>query len=111
MWIIRIMAGRKCAPSARYFQALHGGKIVWTVKDDWSDGKISDHFMNLVHGEITDLSGHKLKFYSGGKIDFGNGKYTIVQIADRYEDFGINGLKDLLDADKEWHRKIKKGEI
>ena len=111
MWLIRLMAEKKCAPASRYYHHLHGGKIVWTVKDDWSNGKISDHFMNLVHGNITDLVGHQVEYYSGQKISFGRGVYTIVQVADKWEDFEINGLKDLLTADKKWHQKIKRGEL
>ena len=111
MWLIKIMAERKCAPAARLFQHLYGGKLVWTVKNDWSDGMISDHFMNLVHGEITDLFGHSVVYYSSNKISFGRGVYTIVQVANDWKEFDINGLKDLLDADKKWHKKIKEGKL
>ena len=108
-WIaIFIMKSRKCAPAARWLQYKKGGKIVYTVKHDWSDGKISDHFMNLINSEIIDLNGNHARLVNGQTVDFGDGQYRIVQIADNWSEFKINGLVDLKNKDRYIHSLILK---
>ena len=40
-WVgIYLMKNRKCAPAARWLQHKKGGKILYSVKEEWNDGKI-----------------------------------------------------------------------
>lgn len=105
---IHFMKTRKCAAAARYLQHKKGGKLVYTVKVNWDDGKVSDHFMNLIDGQIIDLNGNRAATLNENTIDFGNGEYRVVDIAEKWEDFGINGLVDLLNKDRYIHSKIEK---
>ena len=103
-WIgIYLMRDRKCAPAARWLQYKKGGKILYSVKEEWNEGKISDHFMNVINGEIVDSNGNKAVIIDNQTIDFGNGKYRIISIEDQWYKFGINGLRDLLEKDRLIH--------
>ena len=106
-WIgIYLMRDRKCAPAARWLQYKKGGKILYSVKEEWNEGKISDHFMNVINGEIVDSNGNKAVIIDNQTIDFGNGRYRIISIEDQWYKFGINGLRDLLEKDRLIHSKF-----
>ena len=106
-WIgIYLMRDRKCAPAARWLQYKKGGKILYSVKVEWNEGKISDHFMNVINGEIVDSNGNRAVMIDSQIIDFGNGKYRIIAIEDQWSKFGINGLRDLLEKDRLIHSKF-----
>lgn len=108
-WLgIYLMRGRKCAPAVRYLQHKKGGKLVYAVKVKWSDNKVSDHFMNLIDGQIVDLYGNHATMLNENTIDFGNGEYRIVDIVENWKDFGINGLVDLKNKDRYIHLLILK---
>ena len=48
-WLgIYLIRNRKCAPAARWLQYKKGGKILYSIKEEWNEGKISDHFMNVI---------------------------------------------------------------
>ena len=99
-WVgIYIMRNRKCAPAARWLQHKKGGKLVYSVKVKWDDGRISDHFMNLIEDQIVDLNGNRAVMLDESMIEFGNGQYRIINIAENWSEFGINGLADLLEKD------------
>lgn len=103
-WIgIFLMKELKCAPTARWLQYMKGGKILYSIKEDWSDGKVSDHFMNVFGREVVDYYGNRAIMVDNQTIDFGDGKYRIVAIEDEWRKFGINGLKDLLEKDRLIH--------
>lgn len=106
-WVgIYLMKNRKCAPAARWLQHKKGGKILYSVKEEWNEGKISDHFMNVINGEIVDSNGNRAVMIDNQTIDFGNGEYRIVSIEDNWSKFRINGLKDLLEKDRLIHSKF-----
>ena len=106
-WVgIYLMKNRKCAPAARWLQYKKGGKILYSVKEEWNEGKISDHFMNVINGEIVDSNGNRVVMIDSQIIDFGNGKYRIIAIEDQWYKFGINGLRDLLEKDRLIHSKF-----
>ena len=103
-WIgIFLMRDLKCAPAARWLQYIKGGKILYSVKEDWSDGKVSDHFMNVLGREMVDYCGNRAIMIDDQTIDFGDGRYRIVAIEDEWNKFGINGLEDLLEKDRLIH--------
>ena len=106
-WVgIYLMKNRKCAPAARWLQHKKGGKILYFVKEEWNKGKISDHFMNVINGEIVDSNGNKAVIIDNQTIDFGNGKYRIIAIEDQWYKFVVNGLIDLLEKDRLIHSKF-----
>ena len=106
-WIgIYLMRDRKCAPAARWLQYKKGGKILYSVKEEWNDGKVSDHFMNMINEEIIDSNGNRAVIIDNQTIDFGNGRYRIISIEDQWYKFGINGLRDLLEKDRLIHSKF-----
>ena len=106
-WIgIYLMRDRKCAPAARWLQYKKGGKILYSVKEEWNDGKVSDHFMNMINEEIIDSNGNRAVIIDSKTIDFGNGRYRIISIEDQWYKFGINGLRDLLEKDRLIHSKF-----
>ena len=100
------MKNKKCAPAARWLQHKKGGKILYSIKEEWNEGKISDHFMNVINEEIIDSNGNKAVMIDSKTIDFGNGKYRIIAIEDQWCKFGINGLRDLLEKDRLIHSKF-----
>ena len=80
-WIgIYFMRNRKCAPAARWLQHKKGGKILYSVKEEWNDGKVSDHFMNVINGEIVDSNENRAVMIDSQTIDFGNEKYRLTKI-------------------------------
>lgn len=103
---IYLMRNRKCAPAARWLQHKKGGKILYSVKEEWNEGKISDHFMNVINEEIIDSNGNLAVMIDSQTIDFGNGRYRIIAIEDQWSKFGINGLRDLLEKDRIIHSKF-----
>lgn len=103
---IYLMRNRKCAPAARWLQHKKGGKILYSVKEEWNEGKISDHFMNVINEEIIDSNGNLAVMIDSQTIDFGNGRYRIIAIEDQWSKFGINGLRDLLEKDCIIHSKF-----
>ena len=106
-WIgIYLMKNRKCAPAARWLQHKKGGKILYSVKEEWNEGKVSDHFMNVINGEIIDSNGNKAVMIDNQTIDFGNGRYRIIAIEGQWSKFGINGIRDLLEKDRLIHSKL-----
>ena len=106
-WVgIYLMKNRKCAPAARWLQYKKGGKILYSVKEEWNEGKISDHFMNVINEEIIDSNGNLAVMIDSQTIDFGNGSYRIIAIEDKWSKFGINGLRDLLEKDRLIHSKF-----
>ena len=106
-WVgIYLMKNRKCAPAARWLQYMKGGKILYSVKEKWNNGKVSDHFMNVINGEIVDSNGNRAVMIDSQTIDFGNGRYRIIAIEDQWSKFGINGLRDLLEKDRLIHSKF-----
>ena len=104
--VIYLMRNRKCAPAARWLQHKKGGKILYSVKVEWDESKISDHFMNVINGEIIDSNGNRAVMIDSQTIDFGNGRYKIISIEDQWYKFGINGLRDLLEKDRLIHSKL-----
>ena len=100
------MRDRKCAPAARWLQYKKGGKILYSVKEEWNEGKISDHFMNVINEEIIDSNGNLAVMIDSQTIDFGNGRYRIITIEDQWYKFGINGIRDLLEKDRLIHSKF-----
>ena len=106
-WVgIYLMKNRKCAPAARWLQHKKGGKILYSVKVKWNEGKISDHFMNVIDKEIIDSNGNLAIMIDSQTIDFGNGRYRIIAIEDQWSKFRINGLIDLLEKDRLIHSKF-----
>lgn len=106
-WVgIYLMRNRKCAPAARWLQHKKGGKILYSVKEEWNNGKVSDHFMNVINGEIIDSNGNRAVMIDNQTIDFGNGRYRIIAIEDKWSKFGINGIRDLLEKDRLIHSKF-----
>ena len=106
-WVgIYLMKNRKCAPAARWLQYKKGGKILYSVKVEWNEGKISDHFMNVINEEIIDSNGNLAVMIDSQTIDFGNGKYRIIAIEDQSYKFRINGISDLLEKDRLIHSKF-----
>lgn len=106
-WVgIYLMRNRKCAPAARWLQHKKGGKILYSVKEEWNEGKISDHFMNVINNEIIDINGNRAIMIDNQIIDFGNGRYRIIAIESQWYKFGINGLRDLLEKDRLIHSKF-----
>lgn len=106
-WVgIYLMRNRKCAPAARWLQHKKGGKILYSIKVEWNEGKISDHFMNVINEEIIDSNGNKAVMIDNQTIDFGNGEYRIVSIENNWSKFRINGLRDLLEKDRLIHSKF-----
>ena len=106
-WVgIYLMKNRKCAPAARWLQYKKGGKILYSVKEEWNEGKISDHFMNVINEEIIDSNGNIAVMIDSQTIDFGNGRYRIIAIEDQWSKFRINGLIDLLEKDLLIHSKF-----
>lgn len=106
-WVgIYLMKNRKCAPAARWLQHKKGGKILYSVKEEWNEGKISDHFMNVINEEIIDSNGNLAVMIDSQTIDFGNGRYRIIAIEDQWSKFGINGIRDLLEKDRIIHSKF-----
>ena len=106
-WLgIYLMKNRKCAPAARWLQHKKGGKILYSVKEEWNEGKISDHFMNVINEEIIDSNGNLAVMIDSQTIDFGNGRYRIIAIEDQWSKFGINGIRDLLEKDRLIHSKF-----
>ena len=106
-WVgIYLMKNRKCAPAARWLQHKKGGKILYSIKVKWDEDKISDHFMNVINGEIIDSNGNKAVMIDSQTIDFGNGRYRIIAIEDQWSKFGIDGLRDLLEKDRLIHSKF-----
>ena len=106
-WVgIYLMKNRKCAPAARWLQYKKGGKILYSVKEEWNEGKISDHFMNVIDKEIIDSNGNLAIMIDSQTIDFGNGRYRIIAIEDQWSKFRINGLIDLLEKDRLIHSKF-----
>lgn len=103
---IYLMRNRKCAPAARWLQHKKGGKILYSVKEEWNEGKISDHFMNVINEEIIDSNGNLAVMIDSQTIDFGNGRYRIIAIEDQWSKFGINGIRDLLEKDRIIHSKF-----
>ena len=103
-WIgVFLMRESKCAPAARWLQYMKGGKILYSVKEKWEDGKVSDHFMNVFGREMVDYCGNRAIMIDAQTIDFGNGRYRIVAIEEEWNNFGINGLRDLLEKDRLIH--------
>ena len=103
-WIgIFLMRESKYAPAARWLQYMKGGKILYSVKEKWEDGKVSDHFMNVLGREMVDYCGNRAIMIDAQTIDFGNGRYRIVAIEEEWNNFGINGLRDLLEKDRLIH--------
>lgn len=106
-WVgIYLMKNRKCAPAARWLQHKKGGNILYSVKEEWNNGKVSDHFMNVINNEIIDSNGNRAIMIDNQTIDFGNGRYRIIAIKDQWCKFGINGLRDLLEKDRLIHSKF-----
>ena len=106
-WVgIYLMKNRKCAPAAKWLQHKKGGKILYSVKEEWNEGKISDHFMNVINEEIIDSNGNLAVMIDSQTIDFGNGRYRIITIEDQWYKFGINGIRDLLEKDRLIHSKF-----
>lgn len=106
-WVgIYLMKNRKCAPAARWLHHKKGGKILYSVKEEWNEGKISDHFMNVINEEIIDSNGNLAVMIDSQTIDFGNGRYRIIAIEDQWSKFGINGIRDLLEKDRIIHSKF-----
>ena len=106
-WVgIYLMKNRKCAPAARQLQYKKGGKILYSVKEEWNEGKISDHFMNVINEEIIDNNGNRAVIIDNQTIDFGNGRYRIIAIEDQWYKFGINALKKKKKKDRLIHSKF-----
>ena len=80
------------------------------VKVDWPKGKICGHFMNYIDGRIVDLNGNEWNgaFIVGSIGEFGNGDYVITQFANRFSEFGIRNVPDLLEETKRLHKEFCK---
>ena len=101
------IAKKKCSAGARCYQELHGGQLVYTVKNIQDAGMICDHFMVKRGNYFADFNGHIVEAVAVGKtIDFGNGDYTVVQIVDKWEEFGIDNIPKLLEETSAHARKI-----
>ena len=100
------MASNKCSAMCQLTQNKKGGLLVYSICDE-KDPKydVADHFMNIMDKDsfmIFDGFGNVIfseaeddKFHIGDKIQLGERKYTIVQIEENFEDFGIKTFKDL----------------
>lgn len=101
MFFIKLVAmyTNKCLPNARVLQG--DGILVWLIKKDQSDGKISDHFVVQKGSIMFD----RYSQYPAGEIGdtirmCPNEEYIIVAKAKNYDDFNINNLNSLVNYDK-----------
>lgn len=114
--IIKDQAEKHCSVAAQFELKLHGGLIVSTVRNNQENGRTQGHFMNLMRRDsrlIYDRFGsaefapddHE-RWEIGDQLDFGNGIYTIVDIQDKFENFGIRNFDELISYTKREHAKL-----
>lgn len=108
---------RHCSIACQRVHEVDGGMIISTVRDIQEAGQVQGHFMNISDkfpNEIYDLFGNSVAIKNpqvGDKIDFGHGTYTIVEIKENFNEFGIHSVSELLAYTKAWAGKIQAGQI
>lgn len=101
------IAKKKCSAGARRYQELHGGQLVYTVKNVQNAGMVCDHFMVKTGNYFADFNGNIVEAVEIGEtINFGNGEYTVVQIVNDWAEFGINTIPELIEETKKYATEI-----
>ena len=94
----------KCSIAAQYLHYLYGGKIIYTVRSERLDGRISDHFLNIIDGNIVE-NNKKIVCSSecitvGSTIKLSHGDYIVIEIVDKFNQFSFHSVKEMIETTK-----------
>lgn len=95
---------KKCSIAAQYLQYLYGGKIIYAVRSERLDGRISDHFLNIIDGNIVE-NNEKIICPSeyidiGSIIKLSHGDYIVIEIVDKFNQFSFHSVKEMIETTK-----------
>ena len=98
----------KCSIAAQYLQYLYGGKIIYAVRSERLDGKVSDHFLNIIDGNIVENNGKVIcpseSIGIGSIIKLSHGDYRVIEIVDKFNQFSFHSVKEMIETT----RKLQK---
>ena len=94
----------KCSIAAQYLHYLYGGKIIYTVRSERLDGRISDHFLNIIDGNIVE-NNKKIVCPSecitvGSTIKLSHGDYKVIEMVDKFNEFSFHSVKEMIETTK-----------
>ena len=95
---------RKCSIAAQYLHYLYGGKIIYAVRSERLDGRISDHFLNIIDGNIVE-NNKKIVCQSeyitvGSTIKLSHGDYKVIEMVDKFNQFSFHSVKEMIETTK-----------
>ena len=95
---------RKCSIAAQYLHYLYGGKIIYAVRSERLDGKISDHFLNIIDGNIVE-NNKKIICPSeyidiGSIIKLSHGDYKVIEVVNEFNEFSFHSVKEMIETTK-----------
>lgn len=99
----------KCSIAAQYLHYLYGGKIIYTVRSERLDGRISDHFLNIIDGNIVE-NNEKIVCSCPSSIDnetvihLSHGDYKVIEMVDKFNEFSFHSVKEMIETT----RKLQK---
>lgn len=117
-WFQNWWASKNCSSACQLFQAEKGGLLVYTICDEEDpDHDVADHFMNIMERDsfmLLDRFGNVVfsqadddRFHIGDKIELGERTYTIVQFAEKFDEFGIRTFQDLVKRYRQHLSQVK----
>jgi hypothetical protein len=95
---------KKCSIAAQYLHYLYGGKIIYAVRSERLDRKVSDHFLNIIDGNIVENDGRKIcrcpSSINGLVIHLSYGDYKVIEVADEFSQFSFKSVKEMIETTK-----------
>ena len=93
---------KKCSIAAQYLHYLYGGKIIYAVRSERLDGRISDHFLNIIDGNIVE-NNKKIICPSeyitvGSTIKLSHGDYKVIEMVDKFNQFSFHSVKEMIET-------------
>ena len=95
---------KKCSINSQYLHNLYGGKIIYTVRSERLDGRISDHFLNIIDGNIVE-NNEKIICPSeyitvGSTIKLSHRDYKVIEMVDKFNQFSFHSVKEMIETTK-----------
>lgn len=95
---------RKCSIAAQHLHYLYGGKIIYAVRSERLNGKVSDHFLNIIDGNIVENNGRKIcrcpSIYNGTVIHLSHGDYKVIEVVNEFNEFSFHSVKEMIETTK-----------
>ena len=99
---------KKCSIAAQYLHYLYGGKIIYAVRSERLDRKVSDHFLNIIDGYIVENNGRKICLCPsksiGMTLKLPYGDYKIIEVVNEFSEFSFHSVKEMIETT----RKLQK---